>query len=57
MRTRYTHRIDLSRQARLEHNAGKITTMISTDTTRLDFATTMFHLYVLTHLMDPLLIL
>jgi len=42
----HTLRIDISRQARLEHNAGKITTMISTDTTRLDFATTMVHMYV-----------
>jgi hypothetical protein len=55
MRIKYTLRIDISHQARLEHNVGKITTMISTDTTRLDFATTMVHMYVLTHLMGPYL--
>ncbi len=47
--------INISHQARLEHNAGKITTMISTDTTRLDFAATMIHMYVLVKLMGPLL--
>jgi hypothetical protein len=56
VRAVFTHtlRIDISCQARLEHNAGKITTMISTDTTRLDFATTMVHMCVLTYLMGSL---
>ena len=52
----HTLRVDITRQARLEHNAGRITTMISTDATRLDFATTTVHMYVLAHLLVPLLI-
>jgi len=46
--------INIFHQARIEHNAGKITTMISTDATRLDFATSMVHMYVLARLTGPL---
>jgi len=37
----------LSRRARLDHNPGQITTLVSTDTARLDWCTSIGHKYVI----------